>query len=699
MFTRSQSSSRFPFGIKAFSVILSVLTAVLSLPLYVFSAEFRNAVDELKADDLPEGLDVLDAASSGYTSRVPSLEEDLFSYVFSKTDGTYECLTYDYPVKYYDSEGALKDKTNLYKEITTSSGTCYVSADNDIVTSVPTILSDGISIRYGATDVRMVYAGASTGSAVPGNASADSTDGISAPVSMSPDMRRASYALSQNTGLEYTLTFNGFKEEIVVEEYNGVTDYNFFLYTNGISLVEENEDFRLVDSDGTVRAQIGRIIVFTADEKNNAFGDMYAETVENNNVYRLTIHIEEEYLSSPDTAYPIRIDPSVEICYSSNGSGAIEDITVSDGNTYAGSATYLFVGKSNGKKYRTLVKFPNLASSILGKNIVSASYEIRDIACESASLQIECRRYTSNNWREETGISWNQAVSSCNGELLDTQYVFYGNGNVYGAAHRYSFDITSLAQKWASGEYSTEEGIVLKAVYSVENGTGNNIKTFASFNRGAYTPSFRYSWTEASGLNSVWEFRTRQTGSGITAYENILFGTVVIRNAFNIPTLNEFPLSSDLIFNSSYGEELFDKAGLDSSVYGRFGAGWKPGFVGICIRVNDSYGDPSQYCYIDGTGCEYYFTYNSDRNRFENSSLDAVLTIDSGSTGSVTLKYEDTERHFNSAGLLTSVVSGKKEYTYNYSGSRLSSISCGNKTLISLSYSGSYLSSVSFRSC
>ena len=102
--------------------------------------------------------------------------------------------------------------------------------------------------------------------------------------------------------------------------------------------------------------------------------------------------------------------------YTINGSGAIEDITVSDGTTYSGSATYLYVGKSNGKKYRTLVRFPNLSSSILGKNVVSASYEIRDIGCESASLQIECRRYYGSDWSESAGAAWSQ--SAYYGELL-----------------------------------------------------------------------------------------------------------------------------------------------------------------------------------------------------------------------------------------------------------------------------------------
>ena len=155
-------ATHYSFGIKSLSIILSVLTALLSLPLYVFSAEFRNAVDALSETHLPDNIDSLDAAASGYTARVPSLEEDLFSYVFSKSDGTYECLTYDYPVKYYDSEGNLKDKTNKFEKKTIAGAEYYVSADNDIVTSIPTALSSGISLRYGATDVRMVYSGAST---------------------------------------------------------------------------------------------------------------------------------------------------------------------------------------------------------------------------------------------------------------------------------------------------------------------------------------------------------------------------------------------------------------------------------------------------------------------------------------------------------------------------------------------------------
>lgn len=77
-----------------------------------------------------------------------------------------------------------------------------------------------------------------------------------------------------------------------------------------------------------IKATIGDIIIFTADEKNNAFGELKAETVVENEEYRMTIVLDPEYLADPETVYPIRIDPTVEITYDNNGAGAIEDVTI-----------------------------------------------------------------------------------------------------------------------------------------------------------------------------------------------------------------------------------------------------------------------------------------------------------------------------------------------------------------------------------
>ena len=64
---------------------------------------------------------------------------------------------------------------------------------------------------------------------------------------------------------------------------------------------------------GEIRVSIEEIIVFTADEKNNTMGELVATTVEENQVYNMTILLDGDYLADPNTTYPIRIDPTVSI--------------------------------------------------------------------------------------------------------------------------------------------------------------------------------------------------------------------------------------------------------------------------------------------------------------------------------------------------------------------------------------------------
>jgi len=684
--------SPFSISIKITALILSVLTAVMSLPVYVFSAEFRNEIEALTdTPSFPDALSSEDVAENGYTARVTSLEDDLYSYVFSKYDGTYECLTYDYPVKYYDSDNQLQDKSNVFKATETKDGIAYIPESNDIKTVVPGTLSSGISLEYRDINVRMVYAG---------NAEKEYTGASVA--SLSEDKRSVSYAISDKSSLDYALTYNGFKEEIVLSSYEGVSSWSFYLYTGGLALAQnESGKFNLVDSENEIVVNIGRVIVFTADEKNNCLGEMSAETIEKNNLYIVTIRLDEEYLTSQNTTYPIRIDPSLEIAKSVSGAGAIKDITVSNGNTYTESDTYLLVGtNASHYKYRAIVGFPNLYSSIAGKNIVAASFELRDLMCESQHIEIECRRYKGNSWINNSSFTWSGMGSYPCGELLDSRIVSYNNGNVYGAKQRYSWDITSLVQDWAEGKYSPSYGIILKATDEYENGSTTGYKTFASYNRSSKQPSLRYSWVEPNGINSSYEFNTRQIANGISVYENIYFGNITLLHSLNIPTLNEFPLSTNLVYNSSYGNtEFYDKYGLSSLDYGSFGYGVKPAFIELLTVVNDSYGDPSQYSYIDGNGTEFYFTYNRPENNFICNAIDATVTRNSD--GSTKLEADGITRNFNSVGLITSVtVTNEDEetatYVYNYSSNKLTSITKNGKTLVSLIYSGSALSSITF---
>lgn len=146
------------------------------------------------------------------------------------------------------------------------------------------------------------------------------------------------------TTYQYSLTYTGYKEEIVVSEYTGQTEYTFRYLTNGLTLVNLGDGYGFADSSGTVRATLSEILVFTADDRNNTVGEMVVETVRENEEYLVTLVLTEEYLSDPLTAYPIVIDPSIDIVYEDSGADALEDATINSATGTSGSGTSIFVG-------------------------------------------------------------------------------------------------------------------------------------------------------------------------------------------------------------------------------------------------------------------------------------------------------------------------------------------------------------------
>ena len=308
---------------------------------------------------------------------------------------------------------------------------------------------------------------------------------------MEEDKETVSYEIDSVTSYEYELTYAGFKEDIVVNEYTGQTEYSFILKTDGLKIYEEYGSFFLTDHDGNIKATIGDIIIFTADEANNTMGTMTYETVKPFYEYKLTIHVDAEYLADKKTVYPIRIDPTIEVNYTNDGAGAIEDVTINSATTYSGTSGSLYVGRhSNGSISRILMRFPNMEMPVpFAPMILSAQVEMRDLMCQDdEDMYISCNEYSNSaiTWSESGTTTWNSVGSSYRSTAQDSLLVSYGKGNV--EKQRYGFDITELAKRWADGIASPQKGIVFSAT-GIENGTNKWYKTFASYNRSAYKPS------------------------------------------------------------------------------------------------------------------------------------------------------------------------------------------------------------------
>jgi len=334
------------------------------------------------------------------------------------------------------------------------------------------------------------------------------------------DIIRYDGVFGKNTYLTYKPEYMGFKEDIILTEYTGQSEFEFTLLTGGLELYKDTSDSEggglyLRNEKGEKVASLGQVIIFTADNGNNSFGAYEFITVRENEEYTVIIKVDPDYLKDPKTVYPVTIDPTVTINYN-NGSGAIQDVTLNSATGSDGSSTVLTVGKSSSYGIRRiLMKFPALnLTGIYADQITSANVYIRDLMCQTTGMIVYCHTFYGNTWNESTANWSNVNPNNYHNSVQSSNNVYYNGSRVW-----YGFSILSSVKDWShekntpgySGSARLQKGIIFKANATLENGTSYDAKTFGSFNNTTtsykpylileYNPNLYYSnYNEAVGL-------------------------------------------------------------------------------------------------------------------------------------------------------------------------------------------------------
>ena len=495
------------FRIKRIAILLALCLVVSVLldagpALAAFSNE-KPATDHnenFASFIAPDIIEKAEAEANDYVGRVKEDETDLYTLIFKSNDGSNTMRVFSHPVKYIDERGETRD---ISLKIAQNKDGTFSAVDHMINANFSSSTEGEIEIALGYDNVEIEM-------------KASGTPGLSRNAVLSEDKRSLTYSFDDKTSYVYSLTYLGIKENIVVSEYTGQTEYKFILRTNGLHPIKIADSIFLADENGKIKASIGDIIIFTADEKNNTIGDLLFDTVIENLEYTFTISLDEAFLKSEKTLYPIIIDPTIEISYDNNGTGAIEDVTINSLTDSDPLSWSLFVGlRETYGIARVLMRFPNLNIPVkFDPLILSAQVEIRDLLCQGdEDITVYCYSYSENapTWSESGSVSWSYVGTSYVDSYLDSHLVSYGQGNV--APQRYGFNITSLVKLWADGVKSPEKGIVFKAHPYFENQTGNDInywyKTFSSYNRAAFSPSLTIKYEK----QAVFTIRNYANGS------------------------------------------------------------------------------------------------------------------------------------------------------------------------------------------
>ena len=445
---------------------------------------------------IPEQLDIERLKAQGFSSRIKTEETDLSEIVLSKEDGTRALYIFDTDVKYKDDSGKIIDKSNRVIK----RGNVFKSESNDIDVTLPVSLSTGITVNNDEVNLVMRPVNKISSARI-----------FSLGKKSGEDSVIYENVFDEYTNIEYTYTYDGVKEDIVLEKYNDVNTFDFELFTNGLTLVEDKGILLLKDKSENVKAVIGEVVVFSADNKNNTTGEYKISEKEKDNLYTITVTVDKDYLLDSKTKYPVTIDPSI---MSSDSDGGIEDMQVfkgtdgkGDTETSAGLSGVSRVGWSDWGTCRTLLKLKdkNILKNhrLLATGQLNSAYiEMRDLMCQEDSVPVYCSQFTGKSWSESNEYTWNAINAGSTGTSAGMQEVSYANGKAKSSnnpstdtlSHWFKWNIGTIVKNWISNSSYIEKGVEFYALSMLESSSvyAKYMKTFGSVQANAKYKPFVY---------------------------------------------------------------------------------------------------------------------------------------------------------------------------------------------------------------
>ncbi|MFR5813080.1 MAG: hypothetical protein ACLUG8_07955 [[Eubacterium] siraeum] len=474
--------------------------AEVSIPEPEQESESKIVRTELTEQNLPDVIDSETAIADGYVARLNSEEQSLSEVVLEKDDGTRALYLFSENVKYIDENGDVADKSNN----AVRKGRAFVNEGNDVEIILPATLTAGIAVHSDELNITMKPLTDSIGRS------------LSTAVQTEEDTVLYSDVFDSSTDIEYTYTYSGVKENIILESYNGKNSFDYEVTTGGLTLYEDKGTLLLADENGEVKATLGEVIVFSADNKNNTFGKYTIKELEKNSRYKVTVSVDREYLTDLKTKYPVKIDPNLNtIDYNI----VVHDMQVFKGKdgkgtseTSAGYSGVSRVGWTDWGACRTLIKLNNFSFATYkisnSWQIESAYIELRDLMCQGGSgVPISCGQFNGNFWTEKDTRTWN-GLEAENSSLSSPVSVTYGNGNskrnLSDKDQWYNWNITGIVKKWAIDSSLKEKGLQLRTYttfFEDSSVYAEYMKTFSSMQGNAnYKPYIKINYIHKGAL-------------------------------------------------------------------------------------------------------------------------------------------------------------------------------------------------------
>lgn len=522
-------------------VFKRITAAALSL-LFVFSIIPASALDSLSVEE----------TTAKIVSEVTEMREESVKY-FLCDDGSYIAATYAAPV-HYNENGVWKEIDNTLTPSSKSGETVY-STKGGLNVTVPsdlgsgkrfTATNGGYTISFGVKSIDnslSAQAKVVETDALPSVVKMNSTAEISNEKVTASSMAQKAETLTEKqkvekfnneqmtvdkqsgavvykgfdrqSDLEYIVTSNSLKENIVVYKPQDEYVYRFDLDSDGLIPIEQpNGSIILVESEASQEAVFTLDAPYMYDANGAESYDIELSIKENGDEYVVMVEADSTWLNNSEREFPVVIDPTW-----SAPNSKIQDVYVING-TFANSPrsnTEIRAGRNLTNIVRSYIKLSMPTNLPTGYVLKHSTLTFKKQNYFKTSKDIDVRAYDCKyaaSW-STSSISWNnQPFSNSNNGYLNSNPELLSSVAAKSDLDSYSFSITKAVQRWLNGEINN--GIMLSSsdestktqvdFYSTRTSASENRPGFVIYYQPPYvasqawTPTYESSTCRAIGV-------------------------------------------------------------------------------------------------------------------------------------------------------------------------------------------------------
>lgn len=675
------------------STVLVVAMLFQILPAFAFakndSFAHLNAEDAIveTTDNTQDGVASLEKADSYVVMEMPALRTETRKH-FRMSDGSFIAVDYNDTVHYRDSDGNWLAIDNSMKRIETSpSAPYYETRNGNEVRQFAAALNDKLPLLFlSGDDVSIKMSPLET-------KSANSESGIIAEVA---DFEKSYFELSESeqkeqpfskqietahlsseikysgvwekVTLQYVVHGFDVKESIVIETPTDKSDFSFSMKAEGLTpSLQEDGSISFSDKQGTVLYRIPAPYMWDANDDYS--DEVKYELSKDENDWILTISADKEWLSSPERAYPVTIDPTVY----KEGNATNNNIITS----YVNSNNEDTVSYQN-KRFVRCGYYDQTAYDANCRGYTIGLIYINElpplpVGCvpTEAYLNLYQIRYGGSSnypkvYTSTINASYSSIESYLNGLTWDSfnSQIVYGNPNAAGERSAMDYfktsssyngadfywDISPAAQQWYGTAPSISKLLVLDDGHT---GSTNARATYAGYDydtdQTLHRPQIVVGYRSAVGEEGIYSYHSQQVGRAGTGNVNDYTLGLTFSNTLLSSPSEVTPFSLSLVYNSAYSNTQFNStADILTKDYSlaKTGYGWKTSVQQTIVSTEITGNNNTSTTYLvytDADGTQHYFKKSGTTWNDEDG---LGLKITSATTsGNTIYTMEDTEKN------------------------------------------------------